>query len=134
MEPSSSLSTVSHLSAGTRKRVKVTHDDAEVRVSKAGARAPRRKVRGLLKALPDMPLDVLEEIFSRCDLPTLVSVARTNKSFCRLLQSPAYIHIWRAAFNRDLDIPRPPEWAEDWSLARWAGLLFGERKCQVCAL
>lgn len=112
----------------TRKRVKVAKDETEVKISKPVARAPRQRVRGLLKALPDMPLDVLEEIFILCDPATLVSISRTNRAFCRLLQSTAFAHVWREAFARNADIPSAPE---GWTLVKWASLLFGERYCQV---
>ncbi|KZV72572.1 hypothetical protein PENSPDRAFT_353836 [Peniophora sp. CONT] len=116
--------------ADTRKRAKVAHDEAEVQVSKRTARAPRPRVRGLLKALPDMPLDILEEIFMMCDLATLISVARTKKAFCRLLQSPGYAHVWREAFARDEDVPEAPE---GWSHVKWAGLLYGGKICESCS-
>ncbi|KZV67743.1 hypothetical protein PENSPDRAFT_44844 [Peniophora sp. CONT] len=109
-----------------RKRAKVTHNEAEVQTSK---RAPRQRVRGLLKALPDMPLDVLDEIFLLCEPATLVSIARTNKAFCRLLQSADFEHVWREAFACNEDIPEAPM---RWSLVKWAGLLFGGKHCQSC--
>ncbi|KZV67738.1 hypothetical protein PENSPDRAFT_44728 [Peniophora sp. CONT] len=113
----------------THKRAKVAHVEAEVEVSTRAARAPRRKVRGSLKALLDMPLDVLEAIFSTCDPATLVNVARTNKAFCRLLQSPGFALVWREAFACNENTPEAPE---GWSLVKWAGLLFGGKDCQSC--
>ncbi|KZV67735.1 hypothetical protein PENSPDRAFT_687877 [Peniophora sp. CONT] len=113
----------------THKRAKVVHDEAEVQASTRAPRAPRQKVQGSLKALLDVPLDVLEDIFSMCDPATLVRVARTNKAFCRLLQSPGYAQVWRESFAFNEDIPEAPE---GWSLVKWAGLLFGGKECQAC--
>ncbi|VDB87188.1 unnamed protein product [Peniophora sp. CBMAI 1063] len=130
-QPDASLAPASQPRTGARKRTKRTHDDAEVQAPKPAARAPPQKVRGLLKALPAMPLDVLEEIFTLCDPATLVSVARTTKAFCRLLQSSAFAYVWREAFAVNADIPPAPD---GWSLVQWASLLFGERCCQSCLI
>ena len=91
------------------------------------ARATRKKVKGLLKVLLEMPIDVINEVFLQCDLETLVRVSRISKKFYCQLET-ASSHVWREVFARDKDIPEAPE---GWSLMKWAGLLFGERCCQV---
>ncbi|VDB91882.1 unnamed protein product [Peniophora sp. CBMAI 1063] len=116
------------------KRAKTTHDKANAK------RAPPRRstaqktnpniTRGGLKALPTMPLDVLEEIFCTLDPASLVNISRTTKSFRQLLLSPAYEHVWREAFSRDeTGIPQPPDGMR---AKHWALLLFGGDTCEHC--
>ncbi|KZV65016.1 hypothetical protein PENSPDRAFT_148137 [Peniophora sp. CONT] len=113
----------------THKRVKVVHDDAEVQISTPVVPAPLQSTPGFLSALPDMPMDILEEIFVHCDPETLICIARANKAFCRLLQSSGLEHVWREAFASHEDIPYAPQ---DWTPIKWAGLLFGGKCCQRC--
>ena len=82
-----------------------------------------------MELLPGMPIDILLEIFMFLDPETLSSIHRTNKRFCHLLQSSDFAPVWREACAQyDPEIPPAPK---GWTLVRWAGLLFGERCCQV---
>ncbi|KZV73708.1 hypothetical protein PENSPDRAFT_648674 [Peniophora sp. CONT] len=116
------------------KKTKVAHDDTDVK--KAPSRRPTTRktgtttTRGGLKALPNMPLDVLEEIFCALDPASLVHISRTTKAFRQLLFSPGYAHVWREVFARDeSDIPLPPDGMQ---AKDWAHLLFGGKICEGC--
>ncbi|VDC07699.1 unnamed protein product [Peniophora sp. CBMAI 1063] len=87
--------------------------------------------RGRLNALPGMPLDILEEIFSRLDPGDLIRVARTTKAFRRLLiTNNQFSHLWRDSWARVEGYPACPD---AFPLMSWIHLLFGGSYCQICA-
>ncbi|VDC01674.1 unnamed protein product [Peniophora sp. CBMAI 1063] len=116
-----------------RKRAR-THKGVKSVTKKLPAsttRTTRTKKRGRLNALPEMPLDILEEIFSFLDPGDLIRIARTTKAFRRLLLAGnQFSHLWRASWSRMEGYPECPE---DFPLLKWLQLLFGGPYCQVCA-
>ncbi|KZV66900.1 hypothetical protein PENSPDRAFT_688593 [Peniophora sp. CONT] len=113
-----------------KKRAKLDQA-AEPAAKKSTTSGGRAKKRGRLNALPEMPLDILEEIFSQLDPGDLIRIARTNKAFRRLLLAGnQFSHIWKTSWSRMEGYPTCPE---DVSLLKWLQLLFGGPYCQVCA-
>ncbi|EDR01174.1 uncharacterized protein LACBIDRAFT_312439 [Laccaria bicolor S238N-H82] len=82
-----------------------------------------------LRMICTMPLDILYEIFEHLHPIDLYHISRTNRSFQDILRSPSSSSIWRAAYEKEDEIPRCPE---DISELEWADLLFGKRICQQC--
>ncbi|VDC07700.1 unnamed protein product [Peniophora sp. CBMAI 1063] len=114
-----------------RKRAKKDDDARPATKKLVAAAGGRTKKRGRLNALPDMPLDILEEIFSLLDPSDLIRIARTTKAFRRLLLAGnQFSHLWRASWSRTEGYPPCPE---DYPLLKWLQLLFGGPYCQVCA-
>ncbi|KZV61544.1 hypothetical protein PENSPDRAFT_643255 [Peniophora sp. CONT] len=113
-----------------KKRAK-TDQVAKPTAKKPATTTTRTKKRGRLNALPEMPLDILEEIFSLLDPGDLIRIARTTKAFRRLLLAGnQFSNLWRASWSRMEGYPTCPE---DFSLLKWLQLLFGGPYCQVCA-
>ncbi|KAI0270432.1 hypothetical protein BC834DRAFT_513957 [Gloeopeniophorella convolvens] len=93
--------------------------------------APRRRLRGILKNMLTLPLDVLFEIFSGMQPADLLSLARTSKDLRGVLMLRRSTSVWMAA-RRNVDVasvPDPPEWLSE---PAWAHLLFGPRICTAC--
>lgn len=109
------------------------------------AKAPKRRRGKDLSLLVTMPLDILFEvrearvvpqtgmlisycpqILSQLSPKDLLSVTQTNKLFYKTLLSPNAKSVWIAA-RAPLGVPEPPD---DFTEARWAGLLF-KSNCQV---
>ncbi|KAF5311354.1 hypothetical protein D9611_012643 [Ephemerocybe angulata] len=88
---------------------------------------PRR--RRDLSLLPEMPLDVLLEIFSHLDPKDLLNMSRANKDFRRALLKPSMMHVlWRAK-RVEKGAPEPPA---GFSEAKWVAFLFNSF-CYSCA-
>ncbi|KZV66920.1 hypothetical protein PENSPDRAFT_736874 [Peniophora sp. CONT] len=95
------------------------------------AGAGKKKHVGKLGALPDMPLDILEEIFSLLNLSDLFSISRTTKAFrALLLKDTQFRPLWAQAWSRVVDYPACPP---DVQLYKWLHLLFGGSYCHMCA-
>ncbi|KAI0077451.1 hypothetical protein K474DRAFT_1661710 [Panus rudis PR-1116 ss-1] len=95
------------------------------------ATASRRQVRGKrggLQDLPNMPLDIIFEVFKHLQPLDLLNLARTSKAFRRLLLSKSAAIHWKAARKK---IPGLPECPNDMSEPAYASLLFDTR-CQSC--
>jgi hypothetical protein len=79
-----------------------------------------------------LPMELLAEILSYIRAPTLLSLARTSKSFCNLLCDPGSSFIWkRARIDPDLlfAIPDPhPSMPEP----AYAAMIFDPGKCYIC--
>ncbi|KAL7278258.1 hypothetical protein ACG7TL_008234 [Trametes sanguinea] len=87
-------------------------------------RTTRRMVRGQrgsLRDLPEMPIDILTEIFSYLHPSDLLSLVRTNKAFRRFLLDPRNVHIWRVCREGAEDIPPLPPFMSE---PAYAHLLF----------
>ncbi|KAJ7632883.1 hypothetical protein FB45DRAFT_913789 [Roridomyces roridus] len=76
--------------------------------------ASSSRIRGQLKMLPEMPLDILLEIFSQLEPPDV-------------LRAPA-ISIWRSAFLNDPDLPAIPQGLTE---PQYANLAFSQH-CHFC--
>ncbi|TCD66484.1 hypothetical protein EIP91_001309 [Steccherinum ochraceum] len=64
--------------------------------------------RGSLQDLPNMPLDILFEVFAQMEPMDLLSLARTNRSFRELLMSKSSTSFWKAAMKNVPDLPDCP--------------------------
>ncbi|KAI9062769.1 hypothetical protein FKP32DRAFT_831400 [Trametes sanguinea] len=76
-----------------------------------GARPTGRVVRGRrgsLKDLPEMPIDVLNEIFSYLHPQDLLSLSQTSKVLRNFLLNPCSLRIWRDARERAEESPPLP--------------------------
>ncbi|CDO76819.1 hypothetical protein BN946_scf185033.g16 [Trametes cinnabarina] len=100
------------------------HDQDGVRQS---GRALRGR-RGSLKDLPEMPVDILNEIFSYLHPKDLLNLARTSKAFREFLLNKRNVHMWRIARKRDQDIPPIPPFLSE---PAYAHLLFSAY-CHAC--
>ncbi|KAH9942447.1 uncharacterized protein BXZ73DRAFT_97857 [Epithele typhae] len=91
--------------------------------------APRRRnVRGVLKDMLKMPLDILFEVFALLHPEDLLHLSRTNKAFRQLLLDPAAASFWKAARCRVKGFPAPPPHLSEPS---FASLLFSPC-CRAC--
>ncbi|KAJ7775180.1 hypothetical protein B0H16DRAFT_1760930 [Mycena metata] len=89
---------------------------------------PRFRGRGQLKMLPEMPLDILFEIFSHLEPPDVLHLSRTTKDLRSLLMNHSAISIWKSAFLNDPDLPELPEGL---NLPQYANLAFSPH-CHSC--
>ncbi|KAJ7047118.1 hypothetical protein C8F04DRAFT_1062745 [Mycena alexandri] len=89
---------------------------------------PRFRGRGQLKMLPEMPLDILFEIFSHLEPPDVLRLSRTTKDLRLLLMSHSAISIWKSAFLNDPDLPELPEGLNE---PQYANLAFSPH-CHSC--
>lgn len=130
------------------KRQKKVHATVDM---KAAQPTGVKRTRKSLSMLPDMPLDVLFEVLcapSNGPLPDLrriampqilallspadlLRVARTTKSFRRLLLSKKTLSIWKQSRKR-LDDTEGSECPSDLSEPQWASLIWGGNECQEC--
>ncbi|KAJ6502231.1 hypothetical protein C8R45DRAFT_1070742 [Mycena sanguinolenta] len=117
---------------GTTKRapVKEPKKRAKGRVASTSAVKPATQKfrRGQLKMLPEMPLDVLFEIFSCLEPSDLLHLARTTKDLRNVLMSRSARSIWKSAFLNDPDLPGLPE---DLNEPQYANLAFSPH-CHSC--
>ncbi|GAA6039619.1 hypothetical protein JCM8097_002219 [Rhodosporidiobolus ruineniae] len=91
-----------------------------------GGAAP--KVKGALKDLLDLPLEIVTLIVSHLDLPTVFHLSRLNKRFYRFLRDPTLEYIWEGA-REESGLPKLT--AEGMDVYGFANLLFGGH-CQGC--
>ncbi|CAA7265274.1 unnamed protein product [Cyclocybe aegerita] len=87
-----------------------------------------RGMRGLLQQLPEMPLDVVYEIFSQLNPLDILNLSRTTKELRKMLLSQTSIFIWRRSRE---NIESLPECPKDLSEPQYADLVFG-RNCNYC--
>ncbi|KAJ7074152.1 hypothetical protein C8F01DRAFT_1099429 [Mycena amicta] len=92
------------------------------------AAAPTKNIRGKLKLLPEMPLDVLFEIFSFLEPSDILHLARTTKTLRMHLISRSARFIWTAALRNDPDLPPLPD---DLSEPQYVNLGFSPY-CHAC--
>ncbi|KAF7363713.1 F-box domain-containing protein [Mycena sanguinolenta] len=90
--------------------------------------APRNFRRGQLKMLPEMPLDILFEIFSCLEPSDVLNLARTTKDLRNVLMSRSARSIWKSAFLNDPDLPGLPENLNE---PQYANLAFSPH-CHSC--
>ncbi|KAI0082828.1 hypothetical protein K474DRAFT_32293 [Panus rudis PR-1116 ss-1] len=89
----------------------------------------RKRTRRSLSRLPEMPCDILFEIFGHLQPLDLLRLARSTKSFRNLLMSRTSAFIWKEARNNvEHDFPECPE---DMSEPRYASFVF-ENFCEHC--
>ncbi|KAJ7087747.1 hypothetical protein C8R44DRAFT_893003 [Mycena epipterygia] len=113
--------------ASPRKRAKSNVASTSTAVATVTpTRRPRG--RGQLKMLPEMPLDILFEIFSCLEPPDVLRLSRTTKDLRHLLMSRSAISIWKSAFLNDPDLPGVPEGLNE---PQYANLAFSPH-CHFC--
>lgn len=105
-----------------QKRRKTTESNA----TKFKSTTTCRSRPGKLQELPNMPLDILFEIFEHLLPLDILRLSRTSKDLRRIIL-PAK-SIWRITYS-NLPIP-PPPCPEDLTEPQWASLLF-ETNCSV---
>ncbi|KAJ8520508.1 hypothetical protein ONZ45_g2691 [Pleurotus djamor] len=103
------------------KRRKVAHVDGETKRV-----VPRGK--GKLRNLPQMPLDILFEIFGFLTPLDVLRLARTTKDFRSVLMKRSAISLWKTVFD---NVPGTPEKPEDMCEPAWANFLF-TNNCYQC--
>ncbi|KAJ7172194.1 hypothetical protein C8R46DRAFT_893686 [Mycena filopes] len=89
---------------------------------------PRSRGRGKLRMLPEMPLDILFEIFSHLEPPDVMRLSRTTKDLRNVLMRHSAISIWKSAFSNDPDLPGLPEGMTE---PQYANLAFSPH-CHSC--
>ncbi|KAF9055584.1 hypothetical protein BJ165DRAFT_1521588 [Panaeolus papilionaceus] len=116
--------TVGSLEVASRvkaEKVAVNRRKSGIGVKRAGAKAK-------LAALPELPLDILLEIFSHLHPVDLLHLARTTKSLRALLMRKMTIGVWRASVDNVSGLPPCPD---DMSHPAYVNLLF-DSHCHNC--
>ncbi|KZT08431.1 uncharacterized protein LAESUDRAFT_723952 [Laetiporus sulphureus 93-53] len=106
------------------KKTDTTVEGGIVSASAIAAQVSRRNVRGKrggLKDMPNMPLDVLFEIFCHLHPRDLLNLARTDKSFRSTLMSRNAAPLWKAA---RLNVEGLPDCPAHLSEPAYANLVF----------
>ncbi|KAF7311449.1 F-box domain-containing protein [Mycena kentingensis (nom. inval.)] len=85
-------------------------------------------IRGKLKLLVEMPLDVLFEIFSQLEPPDLLHLARTTKTLRAHIMHRSARGIWASVLRNDPDLPPRPD---DLSEPAYVNLAFSQY-CDGC--
>ncbi|KAG6916116.1 hypothetical protein DXG01_008391 [Tephrocybe rancida] len=111
------------------KRRKTAHTEPTVSNAKAVGRRTKG-VRGKLKLMTEMPLDILFETFSHLQPADLLHLSRACKSLHDMLWKRGANHVWKKAF---LNIERnpPPAMPANMIYPHYALLLFGT-DCHDC--
>ncbi|KZT71787.1 hypothetical protein DAEQUDRAFT_665528 [Daedalea quercina L-15889] len=89
-------------------------------LTKDGSRKNVRGRRGGLKDMPDMPLDVLLEIFCYMEPRDLLSLARTTKPFREFLMHHSSANMWKAARANIAGLPDCPPYLSEPAFANLA--------------
>ncbi|KAI0796049.1 hypothetical protein C8Q75DRAFT_358504 [Abortiporus biennis] len=112
------------------KRQKVTgQSNVASNPPKTTRSRPRATTKGILKHMPDMPLDILIEIFGYMAPQDLLNLSRSLKSFRGVLTSRTSRPFWRNAFkNIQEEVPEMPPMLNE---LQWANLLFSDH-CHEC--
>ncbi|KAG6916758.1 hypothetical protein DXG01_005503 [Tephrocybe rancida] len=89
---------------------------------------PKKRAKGKLSGLIDLPIDVLFEIFGHLKPFDLLKVARVSKEFRRLLMHRSSKSVWQTALKSIPDLPPcPPDLDEP----AWVNLVF-DPHCHFC--
>lgn len=94
----------------------------------SGNKGARVVAKGKLNILPDMPLDVLYEIFSHLDPPSVLNVSYTSRGLRSILITKNSRAVWRDCLASDADLPRKPDSLNE---PQWIELAFGNT-CTYC--
>ncbi|KAF6743372.1 hypothetical protein DFP72DRAFT_128589 [Ephemerocybe angulata] len=97
--------------------------DTDTGSSKVPAK-PRKNLEALIS---ELPTDILLEVLSHLPPRDLLHAARTNRLLRKTVLNRGSMSVWKTS----LEAYDTPETPEDFSLPRWAALLF-EPICQVC--
>nr|GAT50133.1 predicted protein [Mycena chlorophos] len=96
--------------------------------TKSNSKPLAKHLKGKLKLLPEMPLDILFEIFSHLEPLDTLNLSRTTKTLRAHLMTRSSRFIWTAALRNDPDLPPLPD---DLSEPAYVNLAFS-RHCHVC--
>ncbi|KAJ8480681.1 hypothetical protein ONZ45_g15579 [Pleurotus djamor] len=77
--------------------------------------------KGKLRNLPQMPLDILFEIFGFLTPFDLLRLARTTKDFRSFIMKRSSISLWKTVFGNTPDVPDQPEGVSE---PAWANFVF----------
>ncbi|RPD66061.1 hypothetical protein L226DRAFT_608973 [Lentinus tigrinus ALCF2SS1-7] len=114
-----------------RKRTKKSQTSPPAEENAQLAPTARRNVRGRrggLKDMPNMPLDVLMEIFGFMHPKDLLNLARTSKAFRSFLMNRAAQPLWKASMARVDNLPSCPAYMTE---PQYINLLFFNH-CHNC--
>ncbi|KAL0947642.1 hypothetical protein HGRIS_013729 [Hohenbuehelia grisea] len=108
---------------------KLVHDKAKKNPEAAYKKIKKGKSRaGKLRNLPEMPLDILFEIFGQLHPLDVLKLARTTKALRNILMRRSSTSVWRAACANVGGFPDCPT---DLALPQWVSLAF-ETHCHDC--
>ncbi|KAF6746731.1 hypothetical protein DFP72DRAFT_1150833 [Ephemerocybe angulata] len=91
------------------------------------SKVPAKPRKNLKALITELPTDILLEVLSHLPPRDLLHTARTDRLFRKTILNRGSMSVWKTSLEA-YDTPEPPE---DFSLPRWAALLF-EPICQVC--
>ncbi|KAG6916760.1 hypothetical protein DXG01_005505 [Tephrocybe rancida] len=91
-------------------------------------KAAKKRTKGKLSGLIDLPIDVLFEIFGHLKPFDLLKVARVTKEFRRLLMHKTSRSVWQAALKSIHDLPPCPTNMDE---PAWVNLVF-DPHCHFC--
>ncbi|KAJ6501134.1 hypothetical protein C8R47DRAFT_1040061 [Mycena vitilis] len=87
-----------------------------------------KRLQGKLSLLPDLPLDILFEIFEHLSPADILHLARTAQDFRRILMHRSAIGVWKSSLRQAIGLPeRPKEMSEP----AWVNLLYSPY-CHNC--
>ncbi|PCH43522.1 hypothetical protein WOLCODRAFT_138394, partial [Wolfiporia cocos MD-104 SS10] len=115
-----------------RRKQKIAEDAPQTGRNVAKPKAPRTRAfkgkRGGLQSLPDMPLDILFEIFTCLGPKDLLYLTRTSKSLRQLLMTRETISVWKATRANIRELPECPSFLSE---PAYANLAFSPH-CHRC--
>lgn len=125
----------SNLAKPPAKRLKTTANKTSKAGSKSGpadmdtgnSKVPAKPGKNLTALITELPTDILLEVLSHLPPRDLLHTARTDRLFRKTILNRGSMSVWKTSLEA-YNTPEPPE---DFSLPRWAALLF-EPICQVC--
>ncbi|THH30852.1 hypothetical protein EUX98_g3313 [Antrodiella citrinella] len=106
-----------------------SEDNPRKAVCRAQAGPRRRKPRGGLRMLPQMPLDIIYEVLSHLGPRELLMLSRSNRDFHTLLAGPSSASFWKGARSNIEGLPERPLWLPE---IKYAKLAF-DTLCTGCA-
>ncbi|KAJ7576802.1 hypothetical protein C8J56DRAFT_971627 [Mycena floridula] len=107
------------------------HVQAQSTCSGAQTGLPKKGRAGKLRLLPNMPLDILLEIFGWMEPKGLVNLVRVNKACRDTLLAPNSAFIWKAARQR---LGAPDPLIGGFTEAGWCKFIFGGSFCEICGV
>ncbi|KAJ3502605.1 hypothetical protein NMY22_g18528 [Coprinellus aureogranulatus] len=114
--------------SGGEKRKAPDSDTAKPEKPAKRRAGKSNSIRGSLKSIPEMPYDILSEVFSCLEPIDLYRLSRADRSFHALLLNRNFAQpLWKAAFER-ADLPVCPP---DLILPAYAELVYG-KACYYC--
>lgn len=110
----------SHLHAAPPPRKRRKRDECPTQV--------KVKSRGKLRRLPDLPVELLYEVFQHVEPSALLQLSRSARSFRNLLMSRSARPIWQSSLASVEDLPPTPDTMNE---PQYVDLVWGSG-CPVC--